>query len=840
MAVTSMTRAAAQSVIVALFLICLCAPEPVAAQGSLTAEVPAISGGGAMAGGFLAPLAVPGPATVAPPLPLGPPVVGLTFDGFGFDDNPVENGGLYFIPPDPIGAAGTDRVIAVVNTMIEARTKAGALIWRDGLSTFFGPLAPANAGFDPKIVWDHYESRFVVITLEKVAPGLANPSPANTSRLLIAVSKTATPATATAADWWYTATSGKFSLGGVEYWSDYPGFEVDEETVYITNNLFAFPPAAGYGGVRLWILHKDVGSGFYSGGAATITVHDPYAAGGIATTTMPALVFGAGGAGAAIGTYLVSHSGITDGLNEYVQVVRVNDPLGAISFAQEYVNVGDIDSEAGVLPDAPQSGTATLVEVNDRRALDAVWRSNQLWLTTTINPNAGADAGQTTAHWFRLSTAAVPAPITLADQGNVGGEDIALGTYTFFPSVAVNSTLNAMFGFAASATSIFPGAYVTGREAGDAAGTVQASQTIRAGIDFYIRTFGTGQNRWGDYSGIGLDPTDDTRFWVFNEYAFTRGTVISGEDGRWGTAWGRVSFAAGPTPTPTGTPTPTITVTPTVTVTATRTSTPTVTPTTTTTPTPTLTMPPAVTLTPTPTVTPTPGNVDHFTCYKAGATSGSIKFLPFAGLSLIDQFGPSTVEVKKPKFLCAPTDKNNENPGAELHPEHLKGYQIKNLVKPVFPTNITVTDQFNPGGIKVDAKKQSHLLVPSVKSLTGPTPVPTPGAFTVDHFECYKVGITSGTPKFEAVTGVTLQDQFGPMTVAVKKPKFLCNPVDKNGEGILDPVTHLMCYQVKQLVPPDPAKFVKIVGVFVNNQFGSETLDVKKPSELCVPALKTP
>ena len=240
---------------------------------------------------------------------------------------------------------------------------------------------------------------------------------------------------------------------------------------------------------------------------------------------------------------------------------------------------------------------------------------------------------------------------------------------------------------------------------------------------------------------------------------------------------------------------------------------------------------------PTPTATPA---LDHFTCYKVGATSGSVKFPGIAnppGVSLSDQFGPSTIEVKKPKLLCAPTDKNSENPGAELHPEHLEGYQIKNLLKPVFPTNITVTDQFNPGGIKVDAKKQSHLLVPTVKSLAGPTPVPTPGAFTVDHFECYKVSVTSGTPKFVPVLNAEIEDQFGIMHVDVKKPKFLCNPVDKNGEGILDPLAHLMCYQVKQV---DLVKFVKKGGVFVNNQFGPETLDVKKPSELCVPAVTSP
>jgi len=72
----------------------------------------------------------------------------------------------------------------------------------------------------------------------------------------------------------------------------------------------------------------------------------------------------------------------------------------------------------------------------------------------------------------------------------------------------------------------------------------------------------------------------------------------------------------------------------------------------------------------------------------------------------------------------------------------------------------------------------------------------------------------------------------------VKKPRYLCNPVNKNNEGIHNSVSHLMCYQIKQ-VKGDP-KFVKVVGVFVNNQFGPEQLDVKAPAELCVPALKSP
>jgi hypothetical protein len=304
----------------------------------------------------------------------------------------------------------------------------------------------------------------------------------------------------------------------------------------------------------LWIVDKGVVGGFYAGGAAAVTVHDPYAGGGIATTTMPCEVHGAGGVGPGIGTFLVSYNSLTAGgvaAPEFAQVVRVDSPLGAVSFVQEYVSVGDLEDVGGgfglpALPDAPQLGSATLIEVNDSRALDCVWRSGRIWFTTTINPNAGADSGQTTAHWIRLDTSAIPAPITLSDQGNIGGEDIAGGAYTFYPALAVNGAGDAMFGFAASAATIFGGAYVTGREAGDAAGTVQACQTVKAGVDFYVRTFGAAANRWGDYSGMSLDPTDDAVFWAFNEYANTRGTPFGGEDGRWGTAWGRTRFTVLP------------------------------------------------------------------------------------------------------------------------------------------------------------------------------------------------------------------------------------------------------------------------------------------------------
>lgn len=508
-----------------------------------------------------------GPDYTSESVPLGPGIIPLnltsSYLAMNFDDNVTETGGWMFIPPDPMGAAGTDRIIAVTNVMIEARDKSGVFQWRDALQDFFTTLTPANFLFDPKIVWDHYEDRFLVVALEATHAGV-NPNSGNTSRILLAVSKTATPGTATTADWYYFAIISEESRGGVDYWADYPGFEVCEEAVYVTNNMFAHSPAASAAFTsRLWIIDKRGGSDWYATGAIPIvTTWEPYTEIGwtnYETTTMPALVFGAGGASpAGTGTYLVSYSGLSlggPGAAEAVIVIRVNDPIGSPTFTNigNGITIGDIEDVGGIfgwpaLPDAPQSGTGTLIEVNDRRVLDAVWQddpnhSPMLWFTTTINPNAAFDAtnaGETTATWVRINTTTA----TLDDKGTIGGEDIAAGAYTFFPALAVDPSGNAYFGFSASASSIYPGAYAAGQHFTDPAGTVRASETVMAGLDFYQRTFGTypaDRNRWGDYSGAAIDP-DDGRFWVFNEYAMARALAGAPEDGRWGTAWGVGEF----------------------------------------------------------------------------------------------------------------------------------------------------------------------------------------------------------------------------------------------------------------------------------------------------------
>jgi hypothetical protein len=448
--------------------------------------------------------------------------IGNFIVGFGYDTNGVENG-FNTIPPDPSGAAGRERLVAVVNAMIEVRTKAGSLTYRDSLKDFFSILGTSQANnryFDPKVVYDEHAQRFVVVGLERNDGTLV-------SRILLAVSKNEFPAAAN--DWYMIAINSAVSIGGVNSWADYPGFEVDEEAVYITANMFGFSSGT-FQGTRLWIVNKGVSGGFYGGRSATFATYNPYQNFGTATTTMPAQVHGSGGAGISIGTFLVSIVLFTDG-SMNVQIITVQNPLGAATFTFNTVALGQVTQVSGI-PDSPQLGSTQLIEANDYRTLDAVWRNNKLWLTLTVVPLASdINANQATAHWVRINTST----FTLEAQGNLGGEAISAQASTMFPAVAVNNQGQVAFGYAASSPTIYAGAYGS-----IFLGNVEHPFTVKSGVDYYVRTLGGPRNRWGDYTGISVDPTDGS-FWIFNQFADVRGAVDSfGGSGRWGTAWARV------------------------------------------------------------------------------------------------------------------------------------------------------------------------------------------------------------------------------------------------------------------------------------------------------------
>ena len=218
-----------------------------------------------------------------------------------------------------------------------------------------------------------------------------------------------------------------------------------------------------------------------------------------------------------------------------------------------------------------------------------------------------------------------------------------------------------------------------------------------------------------------------------------------------------------------------------------------------------------------------PNFLDHYMCYKIKPTS------PFTQIpvSLVDQFENAAATVKKPLALCPPADKNGE--GVHDLVTHEEMYLIKQTSPVHQARTVSTRDQF--GTLSLDALTVQTLMVPTNKGLGTVPPPPADGV--QDHYKCYKVRITPSTPPFTPVA-VSVVDQFQSRTYTLKKPVHLCNPVDKNHEGIQKPSGHLVCYAATTTVAHH--KLVKVI--HTTNQFGEETMDTVKPVELCVPALK--
>ncbi|GIV61372.1 MAG: hypothetical protein KatS3mg044_0238 [Rhodothermaceae bacterium] len=326
----------------------------------------------------------------------------ISFETQDFDDNITTTGGSIFIPPDPHGAVGPSDVVVVSNVSLASYDKATGVasgLALQSLKTFFGAT---TFTFDPKVVYDPFDNRFVVVTLEK--EDMADGATANASRILLAASPVGTPS----GTWTALSIDALLTIDSQDSWCDYPGLAVDEEAVYITCNYFTFGGSPSNTGQRLWTVDK---AKYYAGTiiGSDIFVYDPATATGLYDVTMmPAQVHS--NPGGSIGTWLVGYSGLSDGGVESYQVIRVDNPLGggSASFTGTFVSLGDVDDTGTGFSDAPQSGTATRVETNDRRLLDAVWHDNgteqRLWGVTTMIPPSGSDAGHETVFFAGIDT----------------------------------------------------------------------------------------------------------------------------------------------------------------------------------------------------------------------------------------------------------------------------------------------------------------------------------------------------------------------------------------------------------------------------------------------------
>jgi len=199
---------------------------------------------------------------------------------------------------------------------------------------------------------------------------------------------------------------------------------------------------------------------------------------------------------------------------------------------------------------------------------------------------------------------------------------------------------------------------------------------------------------------------------------------------------------------------------------------------------------------------------DHFQGYPTTpgvGTDGPI-------VQLVDQFGSQITDLGSPVRFLVPTDKNDEGIGDPI--SHLTCYDIPDGVA---GPQVISTNQFGVQPLTLGVP--DSLCVPTEKLIS-------PGLVDLDHYKCYAA---AGA---QVDIGVGVLDQFQGRSTLVVEPKLFCTPVDKNGEGIADPDTHLTCYDTNPLgQAPGLIPF--------SNQFvAADQVELLGPDLLCAPSTK--
>jgi hypothetical protein len=234
-----------------------------------------------------------------------------------------------------------------------------------------------------------------------------------------------------------------------------------------------------------------------------------------------------------------------------------------------------------------------------------------------------------------------------------------------------------------------------------------------------------------------------------------------------------------------------------------------------------------------------PAGLDHFLCYNAASTPGTVPVKPPNAVTLLNQFSPNPF---KPKF--APVDLHC-NPALKIVPSgqfppkspswHLMCYQITGKQTPNKHL-VQVSNQFGTARLNTGAPNQFCL--PSLKSLQTPPQFNPPGPNEImpDHFTCYPTRL-AGNTHFKPPTAIQVKDQFapGPIQVQIGVPVELCVPTQKSVKNVVkgpitNPAAHLLCFEVTQTPVISP--------IWDKNQFGTGQLNITNTRMLCLPSDK--
>jgi hypothetical protein len=460
------------------------------------------------------------------------------------------------IPPDPNIAVGLTNVVQVVNSRMAVYNKSGSLltgpVTLSSLWTNLGGICAASNSGDVIAQYDVVADRWLIAQLGSVS------GPAYSE--CIAVSQTNNPS---GAYYLYSYCSAGPTPNACanppstvpNYLNDYPKFGVwptANNSAYLASyNLFdQTQPANSPSSLKgANLCAYDRAAMLRGDGISPSTAPKPTEV--CFTTTAPTdqgyLPVDLDGARLGVplpdGTPAYFMNLAADGVSlGLYEVDGLTFPSGAHA-VPTYAKISGVSAYSDACGSSPvvdtcivQPNSQALDALGDRLMYRLAYRvfSDHAAVVVNHSITSGSSVG---ARWYELrqplSTSGLPTgTFSLYQQGTFAPDS----AYRWMGSAAMDGAGDIALGYSKSSSSINPALAFTSRTPTTPSGMMATEQVMQAGSAAQST-----YSRWGDYSSLRIDPSDDTTFWYTNEY-YTSG--LNGFLALWSTAIGSFTVAS--------------------------------------------------------------------------------------------------------------------------------------------------------------------------------------------------------------------------------------------------------------------------------------------------------
>jgi hypothetical protein len=468
-----------------------------------------------------------GPADLDPAVQSSPgatstPLIDTSWEGVSSDAQAGIVGVV--LPPDTNMDVGPSHIVQWVNLTFAVYDKSGALLYGPASGNtlwqgFGGACETSNDG-DPIVLYDHLADRWFMSQL--AIPNFPN----GPFWQCIAVSTSPDPL-----GLYYRYA---FAIHETKL-NDYPKFGVWPDGYYLAVNQFQcsdlFPPfgfyACDWAGQRALAFERD--KMLLGQPAQTVAFELPLSnRGGM----LPADLDGPGPPPGTPNYFVQVDDGkwfspaVADRLQIWPFHVDWANPASSTfgpnppgSDVGIEVTTAPFDSDmCGYAPNCiPQPGVDILGlpsppvdALSDRLMYRLQYRYFGTHETLVVNHTVDVDGTDRAGiRWYELRNGG--SAWSMHQQGTYAPAD---GLHRWMGSVAMDAAGNMALGFSVSSLITSPSIRYVGREATDLLNQMGLETTIIAGTGYQLHSSG----RWGDYSTMSVDPTDDCTFWYTQEY----------------------------------------------------------------------------------------------------------------------------------------------------------------------------------------------------------------------------------------------------------------------------------------------------------------------------------